>query len=55
MHPSPSHESLTLQFNNVVGFLTPVVTLLQGHPVPFVTTLVVLGVESICAVGRGGD
>jgi hypothetical protein len=40
--PSPGHESLTLQFTGLMGFITPVVTLLQGHPVPFITTLVVL-------------
>ncbi|KAK0730875.1 hypothetical protein B0H67DRAFT_639324 [Lasiosphaeris hirsuta] len=34
-------ESLTMQYTGLMAFITPVVTLLQGHPVPFITTLMV--------------
>ncbi|KAK3363136.1 hypothetical protein B0T25DRAFT_31414 [Lasiosphaeria hispida] len=34
-------ESLTMQYTGLMAFVTPVVTLLQGHPVPFITTLMV--------------
>lgn len=35
-------ESLTLQYSGLKGFLTPIKTLLNGHPVPFITSLIVL-------------
>lgn len=35
------YDALTLQFTGLMGFITPAVTLLQGHPVPFITTLTV--------------
>ncbi|KAK4193252.1 hypothetical protein QBC35DRAFT_100332 [Podospora australis] len=34
-------ETVLMQYTGVMGFLTPVVTMLQGHPVPFITTLMV--------------
>ncbi|KAK4132806.1 hypothetical protein BT67DRAFT_360082, partial [Trichocladium antarcticum] len=34
-------NTLLLQYTGLMGFLTPVVTLLQGHPVPFLTTVMV--------------
>ncbi|KAJ9132990.1 Zonadhesin [Pleurostoma richardsiae] len=34
-------DSMTLEYNGLKGFITPAVTLAQGHPVPFVTTLMV--------------
>ena len=34
-------NTLLLKYTGLMGFLTPVVTLLQGHPVPFLTTLIV--------------
>ncbi|KAB5566935.1 hypothetical protein GE09DRAFT_750908 [Coniochaeta sp. 2T2.1] len=36
------YEALTLQFTGLMGSITPAITLLQGHPVPFITTLMVL-------------
>lgn len=43
-HPggASGYDALTLQFTGLMGFVTPAVTLLQGHPVPFITTLMVL-------------
>lgn len=35
-------DSLNLQYSGPKGFVTPVVTLAQGHPIPFITTLMVL-------------
>ncbi|KAK2729049.1 hypothetical protein CKAH01_10488 [Colletotrichum kahawae] len=35
-------SSMTLQFDGWKGFLTPFESLLQGHPVPFITTLIIL-------------
>ncbi|KAM7194051.1 hypothetical protein V8F20_008147 [Naviculisporaceae sp. PSN 640] len=35
-------ETLTMQYTGFMTFITPVITLLQGHPVPFLTTLMVL-------------
>jgi len=34
-------EAMTLQYTGLMGFITPIVTLVQGHPVPFITTLTV--------------
>ncbi|KAJ4297317.1 hypothetical protein N0V88_004235 [Collariella sp. IMI 366227] len=34
-------DTLLLQYTGLMGFLTPVITLLQGHPVPFLTTLMI--------------
>ncbi|KAK1833868.1 hypothetical protein QBC39DRAFT_424624 [Podospora conica] len=34
-------EALTMQYSGVMSFITPAVTLLQGHPIPFITTLMV--------------
>ncbi|KAK3330035.1 hypothetical protein B0H66DRAFT_43441 [Apodospora peruviana] len=34
-------ETLTMQYTGFMTFVTPFVTLLQGHPVPFLTTLMV--------------
>ncbi|KAL2255809.1 hypothetical protein VTK26DRAFT_2681 [Humicola hyalothermophila] len=34
-------ETLLLQYTGLMALVTPVVTLLQGHPVPFLTTLMV--------------
>ncbi|KAK3905777.1 Zonadhesin [Staphylotrichum tortipilum] len=34
-------DTLLLKYTGVMAFLTPVVTLLRGHPVPFLTTLMV--------------
>jgi hypothetical protein len=36
------YDALTLQFTGLMGFITPAVTLMQGRPVPFVTTLMVM-------------
>lgn len=43
-HPggATGYDALTLQFTGLMGFVTPAITLLQGHPVPFITTLTVL-------------
>ncbi|KAB5584703.1 hypothetical protein GE09DRAFT_1165796 [Coniochaeta sp. 2T2.1] len=41
-HGATGYEALTLQFTGLMGFITPAITLLQGHPVPFITTLMVL-------------
>ena len=38
---SPGADTLLLQYTGVMAFITPVLTLLQGHPVPFLTTLMV--------------
>ncbi|KAM7222499.1 Zonadhesin [Rhypophila decipiens] len=35
-------ETLTMQYTGFMTFITPIITLLQGHPVPFLTTLMVL-------------
>lgn len=35
-------SSMTLQFDGWKGFLAPFESLLQGHPVPFITTLIIL-------------
>ena len=37
----PGANTLLLQYTGVMAFITPVLTLLQGHPVPFLTTLMV--------------
>jgi len=34
-------ESLTMQYSGVMAWVTPAVTMLQGHPVPFISTLMV--------------
>ncbi|KAK3335946.1 hypothetical protein B0T19DRAFT_471121 [Cercophora scortea] len=34
-------ETLTMQYSGFMTFVTPVVTLMQGHPVPFLTTVIV--------------
>ncbi|KAK0630245.1 hypothetical protein B0T17DRAFT_506730 [Bombardia bombarda] len=34
-------ETLTMQYTGLMTFITPVATLLQGNPVPFLTTLMV--------------
>lgn len=34
-------EALTMQYSGVMSFITPAVTMLQGHPIPFITTLMV--------------
>lgn len=34
-------ETLLMQYTGLMAFVTPVVTLLQGHPIPFLTTLMV--------------
>ncbi|KAK0656857.1 hypothetical protein B0T16DRAFT_400406 [Cercophora newfieldiana] len=34
-------ESLAMQYAGVMSFITPAVTMLQGHPVPFITTIMV--------------
>ena len=39
-------ESMTLEYTGLMGFVTPVITLMQGRPVPFVTTVLV-GLSSI--------
>ncbi|KAF9880091.1 hypothetical protein CkaCkLH20_02045 [Colletotrichum karsti] len=39
---SLGRNSMTLQFDGWKGFLAPFEVLLQGHPVPFITTLMVL-------------
>ena len=36
------YDALTLQFTGLMGFITPAATLMQGRPVPFITTLSVL-------------
>jgi hypothetical protein len=36
------YDALTLQFTGLMGFVTPAVTLMQGRPVPFITTLTVV-------------
>jgi hypothetical protein len=38
---SPGFEAMTLQYSGMMGFITPVVNLLHGHPVPFITTIAV--------------
>ncbi|KAK4098615.1 hypothetical protein N658DRAFT_488328 [Parathielavia hyrcaniae] len=38
---STGADTLLLQYTGLWGFITPVITLLQGHPVPFLTTLMV--------------
>ena len=38
---SPGADTLLLQYTGLMAFITPVLTLLQGHPVPFLTTLMV--------------
>ncbi|KAJ2902617.1 uncharacterized protein MKZ38_000284 [Zalerion maritima] len=35
-------DSLNLQYNGLMGFVTPVITLVQGHPIPFITTFTAL-------------
>ncbi|KAK4129167.1 hypothetical protein N657DRAFT_686545 [Parathielavia appendiculata] len=37
----PGADTLLLQYTGLWAFVTPAVTLLQGHPVPFLTTLMV--------------
>ncbi|KAH8880602.1 hypothetical protein GQ53DRAFT_890902 [Thozetella sp. PMI_491] len=34
-------DSMTLEYSGFMGFVTPFLSLLQGHPVPFITTLLV--------------
>ncbi|KAK1757826.1 hypothetical protein QBC47DRAFT_442913 [Echria macrotheca] len=34
-------ESLTMQYTGVMAFITPMITMIQGHPVPFISTLMV--------------
>jgi len=34
-------ESLAMQYAGIMAFITPVTTMLQGHPVPFITTIMV--------------
>ncbi|GAB1310596.1 Zonadhesin [Madurella fahalii] len=34
-------ETLLMQYSGLMAFVTPVVTMLQGHPIPFLTTLMV--------------
>ncbi|TDZ49757.1 hypothetical protein CTRI78_v007884 [Colletotrichum trifolii] len=38
---SPGRNSMTLQFDGPKGFLAPFEVLMQGHPVPFITTLII--------------
>jgi len=35
-------NSLTLQYSGILGFITPIISLADGQPVPFITTLMVL-------------
>jgi len=35
-------ESLAMQYAGIMAFITPMTTMLQGHPVPFITTMMVL-------------
>ncbi|KAK3987789.1 Zonadhesin [Cladorrhinum sp. PSN332] len=34
-------ETLLMKYSGIMSFITPAVTMLQGHPVPFLTTLMV--------------
>lgn len=34
-------ETLTRQYTGLMAFVTPMITLLQGHPVPFISTIMV--------------
>jgi hypothetical protein len=34
-------ESLAMQYAGIMSFITPMTTMLQGHPVPFITTIMV--------------
>ncbi|KXX79437.1 Zonadhesin [Madurella mycetomatis] len=34
-------ETLLMQYSGLMAFVTPVMTMLQGHPIPFLTTLMV--------------
>jgi fluoride exporter len=36
-------NSMTLHYNGFRGFVTPFATMFQGHPVPFITTMLVWG------------
>ncbi|KAK3941797.1 hypothetical protein QBC46DRAFT_381465 [Diplogelasinospora grovesii] len=38
---SSGSESMLMQYTGVMAFITPIITMLQGHPVPFLTTLMV--------------
>ncbi|KAK4167242.1 Zonadhesin [Cladorrhinum sp. PSN259] len=34
-------ETLLMQYSGLMSFVTPVITMLQGHPLPFITTIIV--------------
>jgi hypothetical protein len=40
--PAPGQDTLLLQYTGLYAWVAPVVSLMHGHPVPFITTLMVL-------------